>query len=258
VSDASGAMKRRKGMDKPRNKPDYWMVVFVVILLTIVPQIGRMVFPKQQGILFSALYGAIGGGLGALLYAIVKNRKTIYKVAVLISAVLIAFGSLFFVANYKSDKELVKRPWETHSFGSVSFQYPSKFTELELETDADNQNYTMRIFSDNDNERVALCLLYDFASDNPKMEDSLSGSMLGALQNMNATDVEWFDTIAGEKTLGTKVKYKIGGTDYVGYGFIYNNDMHYESVYFIPYSKKYPEEFLDRIIKNIQVNEGNN
>lgn len=243
-------------MDKPKKRPEYWMIVFVVLLLTVVPQIGRMLFPKHQGVLFSAIYGAIGGGLGALLYAAVKNKKTIYKIVSLISTMLIVFGSLFFVSNYRSDTELVKRPWETHTIGSVSFQYPSKFTELQLDNAAEDKNYTMRVFSDNNSERVALYLQYDFVSDNPKIEDSLSGSMLGALQNINATDIEWFDTIAGDNTLSTKVRYKISGAEYTGYGFIYNNDMHYESVYFIPYSKKYSEEFLNRIIMNIQVREG--
>ena len=239
--------------EKKKNNKDYWMVIYTVILLTVFPKIGNLIFPQYQGILFSGICGAIGGGIGAGIYTIIKNKGIVLKISILIILTAVLFSSLFLFVRLNSDQEIVKKSWKTHKIGKVSFQYPAEFTQLEIGPEVKNQNCEIKIFSDNNNERIAMYLIYDFIENPLTMEESLSGSVLNALENIGATENEWFDTNFSENTLSTKFKYKIEEKEYTGYGFIFNKDYHFESVYFIPYSKNYSNEYLNKIVENIIV-----
>ena len=113
----------------------------------------------------------------------------------------------------------------------------------------------MAYFSDKKEDRFAMNFIFDFKEEPPAPEESLSGSMLNSLENIKATEVEWVDSQFYEDAVTTKVKYKIGKNERLGFGIIYFKNWHYELGIFLPYTKNYSEEFLNKIINSISVEE---
>ncbi len=234
-----------------KKKTDYWQVCFIVILVAGLPAIGKIASTQVNQTLVAAVYGAVGALVGYGLYAAVKNAKTVIKVVALIVEIGLLFGAVAFVSRYSSDDQVLRREWDTCVIDSVSFEYPNTFSEMKL--DDSGLVCAMRAFSDNRTDRLAMYLIYDFQDSPVKKEDSLEGSVVNALTSNKATDIEFFDVNITATTVEAKFKYKIGAKDFRGFGFIYNEGNHFESVLFLPITKDYPDEYIERIRSSIKV-----
>ena len=111
----------------------------------------------------------------------------------------------------------------------------------------------MAYFSDIKEDRFAMNMIFDFKTEPPAPEESLSGAILNVLENIKATEVEWIDSQFYEDAVTTKVKYKIGKNERLGFGIIYFKDWYYELCLFLPYTKDFSEEFLNKIINSFNV-----
>ena len=236
-------------------KKDIWSGIYTIVFVVAFPYIGEMLFPQMNGILRAGISGASGAILGIGIYNLVKNKKTVFKAITLSVGFGVFLGLIVFLSWMNSDQQLIKREWHTVTIESVSFQYPNKFNEMNLDL-ADEQKETtsrMQAFSDGNNDRHAMYLIYDIMTNAPSMDDSLSGSLANMLENMNATDVNYYDIEFTDYTLETKVSYNIGKNTYIGYAFIYNKNNHYESMFFVPYKKRFSNEYLEKLISSIKI-----
>ena len=136
----------------------------------------------------------------------------------------------------------------------MSFEYPDDFFEFSDEKRlATLAELGMKIFNTKEEDRLAINGIFEFKTVPPLPEESLSEGILNALEKMNATDIEWFDSQFYEDAVESKVKYKIGKTERIGYGFLYNGGNRYEFCIFLPYTKNYSERFLEKIKNSITI-----
>ena len=133
----------------------------------------------------------------------------------------------------------------------MSFEYPDDFSEFSDENHLAEPD--IKIFNTKEEDRLAVNGIFEFKTVPPLPEESLSEGILNALEKMNATDIEWFDSQFYEDAVEFKVKYKIGKTEYIGYGFLYNGGNHYEFCIFLPHTKNYSERFLEKIKNSIKI-----
>jgi len=245
-------------MENEKKKTDYWQVVFsasvVGVIPTMIKQVKDLLPFNINGTLLAAIIGAIGALIGSGIYILVKNRKIIYKIIAYIFLLIILIGGTVITTKFSSDSYVVKKEWTQIKNGNLSFEYPNKFIELNLGEEPENIN-KMACFSDKKEDRFAMNLIFDFKEEPPAPEESLSGSILNSLENIEATEVEWVDSQFYEDAVTTKVKYKIGKNERLGFGIIYFKNWHYELGIFLPYTKDYSEEFLNKIINSISVEE---
>ncbi len=234
-----------------KKKTDYWQVCLIVILAVGLPAIGKIAAPGVNQTLVAGACGAVGALIGYGVYAAVKNARTIVKVATLVVEVCLLFGAIAFFSRYSSDAQVLRREWGTRVIDSVSFEYPNKFSEMKL--DDSGLVCAMRAFSDNRTDRLAMYLIFDFQDHPVTKEDSLEGSVVNALTSSNATDIEFFDVNVTDSTVETKFRYKIGTDAFRGFAFIYNEGNHFESVLFLPITRDYPDEYIERIRSSIKV-----
>ena len=245
-------------MENEKKKTDYWQIVFsasvVGVLPTMIKQVKDLLPFNINGTLLAAIIGAIGALIGYGIYCLVKNKKVIYKIFAYILLLLILIGGTVLTTSFSSDSYVVKKEWNLIKNGNLSFEYPNKFTELNLGEKPENIE-NMAYFSDKKEDRFAMNLIFDFKEEPPTPEDSLSGSILNSLENIKATEIEWIDSQFYENAVTTKVKYKIGKNERLGFGIIYFKNWHYELGIFLPYTKDYSEDFLNKIINSVSVEE---
>lgn len=245
-------------MDNEKIKRDYWQVVFsgsvVGILPTMIQQVKDLLPFNINGTILAAIIGAVGALIGFGIYSLVKNKKVIYKILAYISLLIILFGSTALISKHSADSYVVKKEWNLIKNGKLSFEYPNAFSELDLGEKPENID-AMACFSDKKNDRYAMNLLFDFNAEPPAPEDSLSGAILNSLETIKATDVEWIDSQFYENGITTKVKYKTGKNERIGFGIIYFKNWHYELAVFLPVSKDFSDDFLNKIINSIVVEE---
>jgi hypothetical protein len=239
--------------DIPKKRNDYWSIIYIVILVTGFPMLGKLIFSQVNAILISAICGGIGAMIGFGIYKLVAKKNVIVKMIGLLLEIVVLLGSIVLFSWINTDQQQIKRNWLTHNIGNISFQYPTKFQELKLDTN--NELCKMRVFSDNHNDRIAMYLVYDFKENPVKMDESLEGSISNALNNIKATDIDYFDVKYTPNTVEKNIKYKIGTKEYIGYGFIYNKENHFELVLFIPITKGFSPEYLDKIKKGVKINQ---
>nr|MCR4790548.1 hypothetical protein [Treponemataceae bacterium] len=135
--------------------------------------------------------------------------------------------------------------------GNLSFEYPYAFSEMNL--DFHDKDAQMKIFNDGKDDRFTFNMIIDFNIEPPLPEDSLTGSMMSSLTNMGAEEVEWQDGQLYENGLSTKVKYKIGKDERLGYGILYHKGNHYELATFLPYKKDYSQDFMKKLEDSFKV-----
>lgn len=230
-------------MENEKKKMDYWQVVFsasvVGVIPTMIKQVKDLLPFNINGTLLAAISGAIGVLIGSGIY---------------IFLLIILIGGTVITTKFSSDSYVVKKEWTQIKNGNLSFEYPNKFIELNLGEEPENID-KMAYFSDKKEDRFAMNLIFDFKEEPPAPEESLSGSILNSLEYIKATEVEWVDSQFYEDAVTTKVKYKIGKNERLGFGIIYFKNWHYELGIFLPYTKDYSEEFLNKIINSISVEE---
>lgn len=243
-------------MENEKKKTDYWQVVFYASVAGVLPtmrmQLKDLLPFNINGTILAAIAGAIGVLIAYGIYSLVKNRKIIHKIIAYIVFLAILIGTTVVVTKFTSDSYIVKKEWIQIKNGSLSFEYPNNFTELNLGDNPENVE-KMVCFSDKKEDRFAMNLIFDFKQEPPAPEESLSGAILNSLENIKAKDVEWIDSQFYEDAVTTKVKYKIGKNERIGFGIIYFKDWHYELGIFLPYTKDFSEEFLDKVINSITV-----
>ena len=242
-------------MENEKKKTDYWQVLFIASMagvnLTFVKLLKEILSVQVNGTVLAAIVGALGALIGTGIYALVKNRKTTVKIIAYICTLILIFGTILFLSKLNSDSYLIKRNWNVIKNGNMSFEYPFKFSEMKVDVDMDAAE--MKVFNDGKEDRFALNFIYDFKGEPPKPEDSLSGSILSSLSSVNATDIEWIDSEFYENAVTTKVKYKVGNNERIGFGIVYFKDLHYELASFLPYSRDYSDNFLNKIINSISI-----
>ena len=244
-------------MENEKKKTDYWQVVFIASMagvnLAFANLLKDVLAVHINGVALAAIVGALGALIGTGIYALVKNRKTTVKIIVYIGTLILMSGTILFLSKLNSDSYIIKRNWNVIKNGNMSFEYPFKFSEMNVDVDVDIAE--MKVFADGKEDRFAVNLIYDFKSEAPNPEDSLSGSILSSLASVNATDIEWIDSEFYENAVTAKVKYKIENNERIGFGIVYFKDLHYELASFLPYSKDYSEDFLNKIVNSISIEE---
>ena len=245
-------------MENEKKKTDYWKVVFSATVVGIFPimikQLKDLLPFNINGTLLAAIIGAIGALIGLGIYSFVENKKIIYKILAYIILLLILIGGTAVITKFSSDSYVVKKEWKQIKNGNLSFEYPSKFAEINLGEKTENIE-EMTSFCNKKQDRFAINMIFDFKSEPPAPENSLSGAILNVLENIKATEIEWIDSQFYEDAVTTKVKYKIGKNERIGFGIIYFKNCHYELGIFLPYTKDYSEEFLNKIINSVSVEE---
>ena len=243
-------------MQELKKKIDYWQVVFTVTtavgVLQALSKVFTDLFPlKVNAVVSAAIFGALGALAGGLLYGIVKNKKTRFKIIAYVCELALIFGAVALSARLSSDDYIVQKEWKVIKNGSMSFEYPDDFFEFPDENRLAEPG--MKIFNTKEEDRLAVNGIFEFKTVPPLPEESLSEGILNALEKMNATDIEWFDSQFYEDAVESKVKYKIGKTERIGYGFLYNGGSRYEFCIFLPHTKSYSKRFLDKIKDSIRV-----
>lgn len=245
-------------MEAEKKKTDYWQVVFsatgVGVMPAMIKQIREILPFAINGTAIAAFTGAIGALLGFGIYSLVKNRKVIFKIIAYIFLLAIIVCGTTLMTKFSSDSYIVKREWNVIKEGNLTFEYPNRFSEISLGEKPENAE-KISYFSDKKNDRYAMYLIFDFNQEPPAPEDSLSGAIINSLSTIKATDIEWIDPEFYEDAVTTKVKYKAGRGERLGFGIIYFKDWHYEVALFLPATKDFSEEFLNKVIESIAVEE---
>ena len=221
-------------MDSERQKDDVWLVIY------------------------SAFIGIIGYGI----YCLIRNRKTAIKIITFICSLIILTGISYFLqksinTHYTPKLQTYKeKDWFLIKNGNLCFEYPNQFIELEDEETELSEvigNVDVRLFIDENEEQIAVNIIYNFEDTPPKPENSLAGSIVYALETLDAYVTEWVDSEFYNNSVTTKVKYMINGKEMLGLGIIYFNGNRYEIADFLPYKNNYPEEYLDRILNSARI-----
>ena len=236
-----------------KKKADYWIIAFSVILLIGFPYLGRIFFSDKNAGVISLIFGGLGGLAGFGIYTIVQKRNKNVKIAALTAEIIIVLTLVYSAAWFFSDQQLVKRNWKTHKIEMVSFQHPNKFKEIQLKN-VDNKFSRMQVFSDGNKDRLAMYMIYDFKDDPPEIQKSIEGSIENVLNTLNATNINYFDWRFVIDTYETKFSYGIDGKPFTGFGFIFKQDKHFESIFIVPAKRKYSEEYIKKIRNSIRHN----
>ena len=244
-------------MENEKQKNDYWQIIYTVSFVVILPSLGR-IFRNSlpftiNSTLLACILGALGGLIGYGLYSLVKNKKLVLKILVYVAMLFVLFAASFTAGKLTSDSHLVKKEWKLIDNGKMSFEYPYGFSEMKL--DFHDKDAQMKIFNDGKDDRFSFNMIIDFNIEPPEPQDSLTGSMMSSLTNMGAEEVEWQDSQVYENGVSTKVKYKIGKDERLGFGMLYHDGSHYEIATFLPFKKDYSEEFMERLIGSFSVSE---
>ncbi|WP_428770442.1 hypothetical protein V1L52_01030 [Treponema sp. HNW] len=252
-------------MEINTKKTDYWRIVFVASALGAASVLSKSAASgfslKISPAVLTVLFAAVCGSAGAGIYAIVKNKKILFKVIAYVCELALIFAAVLFLTKLSSDKYIVKKEWKVVQNGEMSFAYPGEFVELKTDTGFDNVHVQM--FYDGKKDRLAFNGILDFENETLLPEDSLSAAILNPLENLGASNIEWFDTEFYENAVESKVRYTTGKTDRIGYGFLYHREKHYEFCIFLPHTKNFSADFLEKIrtsirlpIRNSSITEG--
>ena len=160
-----------------------------------------------------------------------------------------------FLSCAGSSQQIKTNEWPTHVIGSLSFQYPEKFEEIDASPSKEDANFLnkTRFFMTSGDNQIAMCAIYDYKMAPPSIEEGQKSGLNGGLNNIGATNIKYFDAVTTSNTFGTKFNYKINSKTFVGYAFTYKNNRHFESLFFIPHKKGYSDEHFEKIISNITV-----
>ena len=153
------------------------------------------------------------------------------------------------------NQQIIDCSWQTHVVKELSFQYPPKFEKMDVDnfTEKLDDMSNISTFVHNKYDRLVAYHIYNVTGTPPTMQDALWGCVSAILTNRDATDVSYYLTSISDNTIGTKINYKLYSTEYTGFAFIYQNNTHLELLFFLPLTKAYSDEELERIITGIKV-----
>ncbi len=236
-------------------------VAFTDLLLDVAP----FNLPRKGA---RILLVVLGVGLGYCVYWLTKKWRDLFKVPLFI-VLLLAGGGLSAWMHFSGNALvgsylLTLKDWTVTQNGKLSFQYP---TALSLQpTNRDEDEMKIRLFSYSADSRVVLNLIVDFTETgdetekpdwNSTAQEYLKNFINSSLKAVGISNEgvgdHHFDQELREKTYSTKFKYFVGGRKRIGYGILYFDGNHVESVVFLPLEKAVSEAFFTRFIESISI-----
>lgn len=233
-----------------------WFGMMVLMPMVVLTRLaGEVTDSGGLEMLYSGLFGGIGGGMGALAYYLSKGKGTAIKL--IATTVLIAVVGLVFyliITQWKTDvsstdEVLLEQEWITQRIGHIEFETPIKLVleSEEIPEEAFPFIKELNTYSDNNPERSTLFIQSILKQDTQQIETNFFGSlngMLGAI-GVDMSEVKLRVLWADEQDLSVAFKFERNNDSLGGYGYMLKRGFILESVWLMPAEKGFSDEYVD-------------
>lgn len=230
-----------------------WMALYAIAPMFFLPMIINMFFPSAGLILLTL----IGAAVGIIFYLPFDKKTKGKKVLMLLVEIILIFG-IYCVVLMATDDGTYHHPgWKVRTLENVSFLHPDEFYEVKNNDETPSSIAFFQAFRNGNEKQSAFALVLDMIENPDKPSLTLSAYVTTTLRSKKATDLKWFDPVTGENYFHSRIEYKVAGTKYVGFGFIYFQDTHYEMIMCLPVAEPYEDNFIDDLIQTIAIDKKN-
>lgn len=207
-------------------------------------------------ILYAGILGGIGGGVGAIFYAITKKKGLIPRLLGLLGIIAIIAVTLYAMsvsdknkAIAVQDATLLEQEWITQQIGHIEFDAPERLVEQSGDFGQEYSSHYEKVtyYGDGNADRATLFIETVLKQDTHSIDNLFFGSLNGILEKskVEPSDVKLKVIYADTEELSVAFKYKKGIDSLGGFGYMFLNGTAMESLWLIPKEKGFSDEYVE-------------
>jgi hypothetical protein len=245
-------MSEKKKLDEKQ----IWSMLMSIMPVVILMNAGKeLTEDSGMQILYSGVFGGIGGLIGFSADFLTKDRNRLIKIFSFISLIFICGLTIYLLSSKQTDAEILEQQWITQKIGKIEFDAPTKLNLIKSDVpDSVKWFYSeMKIYSDEKKDRITTFTQTKILIDTLSIENAYASSLDAMLRKLNVslekTELEVF--LSDEEEVSAMFTFNLNGEMVSGFGFMYLKGEILESIWLIPlkrgFSKEYIEVFKDGI-----------
>jgi len=237
------------------NSEQIWMIVFIVLPTTLIANLGSEFAPEtQMSVLYSGLFGGLGGLFGFLLHSLTKNKTAVIKSITLVLTVVILGFTIRTITAKPTDEQLISTDWTQQQIGSISFESPTKLnlTTSSIPEGTEQFYNSLEVYTDGNNDRLTSFINATILLDTLDLANSFGESLEGMLNNIGITEVELLDNhYMDTEEVASKFKFRINDEEVIGFGYMRNVGRTLQSIWLLPIKQGFSLEYIDKFENSI-------
>jgi hypothetical protein len=171
----------------------------------------------------------------------------------ILAITIIAIGAILFIVFLKNIKGALNNGWVQHEIGSLTFGASDELTLLESQGLTGLEH--VELFSDNNEDHVTYCLIAKIQGDSASIVNAYTQALEALLSrhHVDPANVKMDDITVDANEMSTIFSYDIKKKQALGYGFLKQQGNKIESLWLIPVSKRFPEDYMIKFKEGINV-----
>lgn len=237
-------------MKKQFDESQTWMISMIIIPVLVLTNIGEeLTSDAGVQILYSGIFGALGGVIGFATHYLTKEKSRVYKVIGTLVVYGLSITAFALTASSPTDEEIMEEEWLTQTIGKVEFETPKKLELQNFELpDSVKWFYNkLNLYSDGEKERATMFLKANMTTDTISIENAYSSILEGMLNKMNINfetfDMDIFDSYDDE--IYASFSFELKDEIVNGYGYLRIQGPSVESIWLMPIERGFSEEYIE-------------
>ena len=226
-----------------------WVSVITILPVVILMNAGReLTDDNDMRILYSGIFGGIGGLIGFVAFFLTKDKKRVVKIFTSGFVMIFCTLTLYFLSSNQTDKEILQQKWRTQKIGKIEFDNPEKL-KLRINEIPESIRWfysKLNIYSDENNDRITSFLQSEILIDTLSVQDIYSSTLERMLKkiDVNIEEIDLYVFTVDEEEVSSMFSFELNGNKVNGYGFMYLNGKTLESIWLMPLKKGFSKDYI--------------
>lgn len=235
---------------KKPSEDQIWTMVMTITPVVILMNVGSLITNDSgMQILYSGVFGGIGGIIGFLANHLTKDKGRITKIIATLGVIGIGVFTLYIMTPDVTDKELLERDWYTQEIGLIEFETPKKLKLKSSEIPKSVKGFynSLELYTDEGEDRITSFMKAELMIDTISVLEAYSGALEGMLQKLNvdSDNIEVEVYLEDEEEVSCMFSFDLNGQKANGYGYMYKLRNKLESIWLMPIKRGYSVEYIE-------------
>jgi hypothetical protein len=171
----------------------------------------------------------------------------------ILAITIIAIGAILFIVFLKNIKGALNNGRIHHEIGGLTFYAYDELTVIE--SPEFNSLENVELYSDKKEDHVTYCLVAELNADSSSIVDAYTIALEALLSyhNIDPAKVKMDDITVDAHEMSTVFSYAIMRKQALGYGFLRLQGNKIESLWLIPVTERFPEDYIIKFKEVIHV-----
>jgi hypothetical protein len=169
----------------------------------------------------------------------------------ILAITIIAISAILFLVFLKNIKGALNNGRIHHEIGSLTFY---AYDELTLHESQELKGFDhVELYSDSNDDHVTYCLVAKLQGDSASIVNAYTQALeaLFSRHHVDPENVKMDDIAVDNNEMSTMFSYDINRKHAMGYGFLRQQENKIESLWLIPLTKRFPEDYVIKFKEGI-------